>query len=285
MLDDGLHTFVSDKFLLRSAAGSPYAVCGISLDITERKRAEERLRRAEEIIEAADRTKSEFLATMSHELRTPLNVILGYTDLLIDGALGDLPAQQMDVLRRIERNSRLLFELISMVLDLNRLEAGRLSVNMKQVEVAELLDEIKAELQGLCDLSGLACGWRAAPGLPPLHTDPRKLKVVLKNLISNAVKFTEKGSITVAAEEWQEGIGFSVTDTGIGISADAQAYIFEAFRQVDGSTTRSYGGSGLGLHMVKRLLEILGGRITVESVVGQGSTFRVWMPVAPTPCG
>jgi signal transduction histidine kinase len=171
------------------------------------------------------------------------------------------------------------------VLDLNRLEAGRLSVNMKQVQGAELLDEIKAELQGLCDLSGLACGWQADPGLPPLHTDPGKLKVVLKNLVSNAVKFTEEGSITVAAEEWQGGIEFSVTDTGIGISADAQAYIFEPFRQVDGSTTRSYDGSGLGLHMAKRLLEVLGGRITVESVVGQGSTFRVWMPVAHTSCG
>src|SRR6185503_959589 len=128
-------------------------------------------------------------------------------------------------------------------------------------QVAALLSEVQAELQGLCDQSGLVCGWRVAPGLPPLHTDPGKLKVVLKNLVSNAIKFTEAGSMTVAAEEQQGGIEFSVTDTGVGIPAEAQAYIFEPFRQVDGTTARS--GSGLGLHIVQRLLEILGGRIRI----------------------
>jgi signal transduction histidine kinase len=222
---------------------------------------------------------------MSHELRTPLNVILGYTDMLLAGAIGDLPPEQMDILRRIERNSRVLFELISMVLDLNRLEAGRLPIDVKQIQVAELLAEVQAEMQGLCDQSGLASGWQVAPGLPPLHTDPGKLKVVLKNLVSNAVKFTGEGSITVAAEERQRGVEFSVTDTGIGIPVEAQAYIFEPFRQVDGSAARTYGGSGLGLHIVQRLLEVLGGRVTVDSVVGHGSTFRVWLPVAYTPRG
>jgi len=144
--------------------------------------------------------------------------------------------------------------------------------------VAELLAEIKGEMQGLCKQSGLTCGWQVAPGLPPLYTDPGKLKVVLKNLVSNAVKFTEEGSITVAAEERQGGVEFRVIDTGIGIPAEAWSYIFEPFRQVNGSTARPYGGSGLGLHIVRRLLDVLGGRITVDSVVGQGSTFCVWIP-------
>jgi len=268
---------------LRDAHGRIIGASKIARDITERKRAEEALRRAKEAAEAADRTKSEFLSTMSHELRTPLHVILGYTDMLLDGAVGDLPSQQMEIVRRIERNSRVLFDLINMVLDLNRLETGGLPVDVRSVQAAILFAEVQAELQGLCDQSGLACLWRVAPGLPPFHTDPGKLKVVLKNLVSNAVKFTEEGSITVAAEERQGGIEFSVTDTGIGIPAEAQAYIFEPFRQVDGATARASGGSGLGLHIVQRLLEILGGRIRVESVVGHGSTFRVWLPMGYTP--
>ena len=268
---------------LRDARGRIIGASKIARDITERKRAEEAVRRAKEAAEAADRIKSEFLATMSHELRTPLHVILGYTDMLLDGAVGDLPSQQMDIVRRIERNSRVLFDLINMVLDLNRLETGGLPVEVRSVQAAVLFAEVQAELQGLCDQSGLACLWRVAPGLPPFHTDPGKLKVVLKNLVSNAVKFTEEGGITVAAEEQQGGIEFSVTDTGIGIPAEAQAYIFELFRQGDGARARAHGGSGLGLHIVRRLLEVLGGRIRVESVVGQGSTFRVWLPMAYTP--
>jgi PAS domain S-box-containing protein len=268
---------------LRDARGRIIGASKITRDITDRKRAEEAVRRAKEAAEAADRLKSEFLSTMSHELRTPLHVILGYTDMLLDGAVGDLPSQQMDIVRRIERNSRVLFDLITMVLDLNRLETGGLPVDVRSVQAAALLSEVQAELQGLCGQSGLACTWRVAPGLPPFHTDPGKLKVVLKNLVSNAVKFTEAGSVTVAAEEQQGGIEFSVTDTGIGIPAEAQAYIFEPFRQGDGATARAYGGSGLGLHIVRRLLEVLGGRIRVESVVGQGSTFRVWLPMAYTP--
>jgi len=270
---------------LRDIRGIIIGASKIARDITERKRAEEAVRRAKEAAEAADRIKSEFLATMSHELRTPLHIILGYTDMLLDGAVGDLPSQQMEIVRRIERNSRVLFDLINMVLDLNRLETGGLPVDVRSVQAAILFAEVQAELQGLCDQSGLVCLWRVAPGLPPFHTDPGKLKVVLKNLVSNAVKFTAEGSVTIAAEEQQGGIEFSVTDTGIGIPAEAQAYIFEPFRQGDGATARAHGGSGLGLHIVRRLLEVLGGRIRVESVVGQGSTFRVWLPMAYTPRG
>ena len=147
--------------------------------------------------------------------------------------------------------------------------------------MADLVAEIWTETQGLYEQSGLTCRWQVEGNVLPLCTDPGKLKVVLKNLVSNAVKFTQAGAITVAAYEWREGVEFSVTDTGIGIPPEARTSIFEPFWQGDSSDTRSYSGSGLGLHIVQRLLDLLGGRVTVESEVGQGSTFRVWVPREP----
>jgi len=181
-------------------------------------------------------------------------------------------------LRRIDHNTRILCELISMVLDLNRLDAGRMPIERKEVSIPQLMADLKAELQGLCEQSGLAWVWHLAESLPMLQTDVGKLKVILKNLVGNAVKFTPTGSITVAVARSAGGVEFRVTDTGIGIPVSAQTVIFEPFRQVDGSDTRAYSGSGLGLHIVQRLLEVLGGRITVESELGHGSTFRVWLP-------
>jgi PAS domain S-box-containing protein len=281
---DGREVPIADSGApIRGQDGHVYGAVLVFRDITEQHYIEAALVSAKEAAEAADRLKSEFLATMSHELRTPLNIILGYTDMLIEGGVGELPSPQLDILRRIDRNSRVLFDLISMVLDLNRLEAGRVPVDVQAVQVPAFLAEITAELQGLCDQAGLTWRCCVAPGLPIVHTDAGKLKVILRNLLSNAVKFTPEGSLTLAATERQGGIEFRVTDTGIGIPAEAHATIFEPFRQLDGSTTRRYSGSGLGLHIVKRLLEVLGGRITVESAVGQGSTFRVWLPPRTPP--
>jgi signal transduction histidine kinase len=270
---------------IRGKDGQVYGTVLVFRDVTEQQHTEVALRQAKDAAEAADRIKSEFLATMSHELRTPLNVIVGYTDMLIEEAGGNLPPPHVDILRRIDRNSRVLCELINMVLDLNRLEAGRLPVDVKDIHVPDVLAELTAELQGLCDQSGLVCRWLVAPDLPVLQTDAGKLKVILKNLVSNAVKFTKEGSVTLAVTARQGGIEFRVTDTGIGIPTEAYATIFEPFRQLDGSDTRRYSGSGLGLHIVQRLLDVLGGHITVESAVGHGSTFRVWLPVhhAPAP--
>jgi PAS domain S-box-containing protein len=270
---------------IRDQDGRVHGAVVVFRDVTESRQAEAALRQAkeaaeaaQEAAEAANRAKSEFLATMSHELRTPLHVILGYINLLLDGGVGELSVAQVETVRRIERNAQVLFELINMVLDLNRLEAGRLPVEVAAVGVAQLLADIKGEMQGLWDQSELAVEWLVAPGLPALHTDPDKLKVVLKNLLSNAVKFTKAGSISIAAREHCGGIEISVSDTGIGIPPEALTLIFEPFRQVDSSATRRYRGSGLGLHIVQRLLELLGGTIAVESEVGRGSTFRVWMP-------
>jgi PAS domain S-box-containing protein len=259
-------------------AGQPLGFQGIYRDLTIRKQAEEALRRAKEAAEAASRSKSEFLATMSHELRTPLGIILGYTEMLLDTGSGQLGAEQADYLRRIDRSARELLDLITAVLDLSRLEAGRLPLLIQEAQVGALLQEVQAETQPLQEQSRLAFVWDVEPELPLLYTDPGKLKVVLKNLISNAVKFTKAGSVTVAARRHQGGVELRVSDTGMGIPPEALEVIFEPFRQLEHSTTRQIGGTGLGLHVVKRVLELLGGTVTVESRIGQGSTFSIWVP-------
>lgn len=263
----------------------PYTrlVRGYGRDLSTQKRKEKQLRQAKDDAEAANRAKSEFLATMSHELRTPLGVIIGYTSLLLEGTCGPLTAEQADFLRRVDTSARELLDLISAFMDVSRLEAGQLPLEVRDVYVPALLEQIKAETQGLQEQSGLVFVWQADDGLPLLHTDPGKLKTVLKNLIGNAVKFTERGSITVAAHGRSGGVEMRVTDTGRGIPQEALTLIFEPFRQLEGVQPRRYGGTGLGLHIVKRLLELLGGAIEVDSVVGQGSTFCVWMLANPPP--
>jgi signal transduction histidine kinase len=260
--------------------GQSSGIQGIARDISERKRGEETLRHATAAAQAANHAKSEFLATMSHELRTPLHVILGYTDLLLEKAFGTLSEEQAHPLRRIHSNAQELRDLITAVLAVSRLEAGRLPIEVQAVELGTLLEEVKAETQGVQEQSGLAFVWKVEGELPLLHTDAGKLKVVLKNLIGNAGKFTKEGGITIEIQGGLRGIAIKVIDTGIGIPAEARGLIFEPFRQAESSITRSQGGTGLGLHIVKRLLELLGGTVTVESEVGRGSTFRVWVPRA-----
>lgn len=250
-------------------------------DISAHKQAEEDLRQAKEAAEAATRVKSEFLAMMSHELRTPLTVILGYTGLLLGDTFGQLGEVQADSLRRIDGNAQELLDLITAVLDLSRLEAGRFPLARQETQVSAILREVQVETQHLRERMPLAFIWEVEQTLPILYTDPGKLKIVLKNLIGNAVKFTPRGSITVAAQRAREGVEICVTDTGIGIPPEAQALIFEPFWQGEASLSPRTGGTGLGLHIVKRLLGLLGGTVAVESTVGHGTTFRVWMPLCP----
>ncbi len=233
-----------------------------------------------EEVQAASRLKSDFVATMSHELRTPLNVILGYLDLVLDGDFGALGAEQEDALQRVRTSARELFELVSNTLDMGRLERGEVPVLCSEVRLADLARELADETLDLQQKAGVSVGWQIEPALPTLHTDPAKLKVVLRNLIRNAVKFTDAGSVAVHVRAHEQGVEISVADTGVGISPEVLPIIFEAFRQGESAMTRRHGGAGLGLYITRRLLDLLGGRVEVESEPGGGSTFRVVLPAS-----
>jgi len=228
---------------------------------------------------AASRLKSEFVATMSHELRTPLNVIMGYTDLLLEGAFGGLVEEQRSVLGRLQRSTRELLDLITATLDLNRLEAGKSRVTVEQVSVPELFSQLQAETAAGLDHEHLEVRWELATELPVLETDRAKLRIVLKNLIGNAIKFTQRGAVTVTADQNEGAMLFTVADTGIGIRHEDLPVIFDMFRQVEAANTRRHGGVGLGLYIVKRLLTELRGEINVESELGAGSRFHVRVPL------
>ena len=231
-----------------------------------------------EQLESANRLKSEFVATMSHEFRTPLNVILGYDDLLLDGPFGELGSEQRAAVERIGKSARELLELVNATLDVSRLEAGRMPIDVKDFSLADLLREVQSETEELRHKPEVEFRCESDPGLPALRSDPSKLKMVLKNLVVNALKFTAEGSVRLSARPLDGGVEVAIADTGIGIAPDAIPIIFQAFRQADGSASRSYGGVGLGLYIVQRLVELLGGTISVESEPGRGSTFRVWLP-------
>jgi signal transduction histidine kinase len=232
-----------------------------------------------EELERANHIKEDFVGTMSHELRTPLHIILGYTQLLLEETFGPLSAKQTNILERVDKNARELLELITATLDLSRLQTQqRLPLAVQAVSVGQLWAELEGETRQLPRKPAVRLQWHLPPELPVLHTDPTKLKMVLKNLLSNALKFTEAGTVTMSAHRRDEGVEFWVKDTGIGIAPEQVAVIFEPFRQVDSSATRRQGGVGLGLYIVRQLVEVLGGQITVESAEGRGSTFRVWVP-------
>jgi PAS domain S-box-containing protein len=235
--------------------------------------------RAVEVMADASRLKSEFVATMSHELRTPLNVILGYNEMLLDGALGEMPAAQRDSLVRADRCARELLTLITNTLDLSRLESGRDPLHCTSISLAGLTGEIELEVRNSGEKHGVRFSCDVPPDLPRIVTDRGKLKVVLKNLLSNALKFTESGHVRLVAVAVPDGLEIRIEDTGRGIPPEARQYIFDPFRQGDGSNTRIHDGVGLGLYIVRRLLEVLSGSIEVESEVGVGSTFRVRIPL------
>jgi signal transduction histidine kinase len=228
-------------------------------------------------VERARRLKIEFVATMSHELRTPLNVIMGYNDLLLEGAFGDLGEEIQGVLARTQKSARELLALITATLDLSRLESGESPPRVEPVIVRDLFEQLRAET-GTEDRPKVALDWRLGAGLPTMETDRTKLATVLRNLIDNALKFTQEGTVTVAAEPANGAVVFTVTDSGIGISEQDLPVIFELFRQVEPAHTRRHGGTGLGLYMVKRLLAQLRGEIEVKSALGEGSRFRIRIP-------
>ena len=235
--------------------------------------------RLSEQLERANRVKADFAGTMSHELRTPLNAIIGYHDLLLEGEFGDLTAAQAERVRLADQSARELRDLINTTLDVSRLERRCIPLHVEDVDLRALVQTLDAEVAAWCSKPGVRVAWRLSAAPPSVRTDPSKLKVVLKNLIHNALKFTDSGEVTVAIGAGGGRIEFEIADSGIGIAPDLLPVIFEPFRQADSSSTRSYGGVGLGLYVVQRLLDLLGGGVTVESDIGRGSRFRVWLPI------
>ena len=240
----------------------------------------ELLRRQQIGLEQASALKSQFLANMSHEFRTPLNAILGYTHMLLNGVTGAVSETQKKGLTRIDSNSRHLLALINDILDITRIEAGRMPLNVTSFAIPELVNEVMSELEPIIKRSNLEVSARAAGKLPTLKSDRQKVKQIVLNLLSNALKFTPEGSVTITAryDARSRMINIAVRDTGVGIAADDQVKVFEDFRQLDSSPARGYGGTGLGLSICRRLAQMLEGTIELESAVGRGSTFVLSLP-------
>jgi signal transduction histidine kinase len=247
-------------------------------EATAREQAEQELRKAKDITEAILQAREEFLATMSHELRTPLSVVMGYTDLLKDGEFGDLTEQQFTILKRVKKNAGDLLVLIDTLLDASHLQIGRSSATVTKFRFDEVLAEVWEETRELRETSSLEFLYDVQDAEVVCHTDVDKVKVIVRNLFSNASKFTDYGHVILRGRRKDEGVEVCVVDTGIGIEREEIPFIFMPFRKVGATRTSSRGGVGLGLYVVKNFLQLLRGTITVDSKVGCGSTFRIWLP-------
>ena len=230
-------------------------------------------------LEIVNRHKSEFLANMSHELRTPLNAILGYTELILDHIYGEVPEKIHEVLQRLEKNGRHLLNLINDVLDLSKIEAGRLTLSLNDYSMADVIQTVSTSLEPLAVEKNLSLKIDVTADLPTGKGDEQRIAQVILNLIGNAIKFTNEGGIKVKASVAKEKFRVAVTDTGPGIADTDQQKIFEEFQQVNGSSTRKKGGTGLGLSISKKIVEMHGGCIWVESAPGKGSTFLFTLPI------
>lgn len=268
--------YSTTKVPLHDLQGNVTGLVGIDRDITRRKRAEEELRQARQVADAANRAKSDFLANMSHEIRTPLNAVIGITDLLLDGDLGQVHRDYLEIIRD---SGESLMVVINDILDFSKIEAGRLELESHDFHLIDVVRNatralaLRAqgkELRLTCDLDAHLPEW--------VRGDPIRLRQVITNLVGNAIKFTPSGCVVVSVRTITESddsalLRFSVKDTGVGIPADKMDHIFQAFAQADASTTRRFGGTGLGLAICTRLIEAMGSRLGVNSRVGEGSEF------------
>jgi PAS domain S-box-containing protein len=277
----------------RIAFGGEVCLVGMGVDITERIRAEEQLKNlnaelenrvrqrtseletANEALALASRAKSQFLATMSHELRTPLNAIIGFTGTLLMKLPGPLTTEQDKQLKTIRTSSRHLLSLINDLLDLARVESGKVEMNIRPVVAQRVIEEVVTPLRPLATKKGLEFHDIAPVDDITLRTDRRALCQILINLVNNAIKFTEHGSVSIELRPSVGAVEFIITDTGIGMAADEQTRLFSPFMQIDNSSTRRYEGAGLGLHLSQKIAELLGGVITVESEPEKGSRFTL----------
>jgi len=227
----------------------------------------------------ASQHKSQFLANMSHELRTPLNAILGYTELIIDGIYGQTPEKAQAVLQRVESNGRHLLGLINDVLDLSKIEAGQLKLALADYSIKDVVYNVASAVEPLATKKQLKFRVDVTPDMPAGHGDEQKLTQVLLNLTGNAIKFTDTGEVAIKVDAVNGSFSVAIKDTGPGISAADQQKLFQQFQQADNSITKSKGGTGLGLAISKRIIELHGGSISVQSTLGQGSTFAFTLPV------
>jgi len=235
-------------------------------------------------LEAASRHKSEFLANMSHELRTPLNAIIGFSEVLDERMFGELNAKQEEYIRDILASGRHLLSLINDILDLSKVEAGRMELDLGAFHLPTLLENALTLVRERAIRRGVALGLTADPGLGDVVADERKIKQVVLNLLSNAVKFTpEGGRVEVRAAPADGVVEIAVADTGVGIAAEDQENVFEEFRQARTDAATRHEGTGLGLTLARKFVELHGGRIWVKSAPGQGSTFTFTLPVRPWP--
>jgi ammonium transporter len=279
------HILADVRFPVLDSASRVVAVAGIDIDITAQKRHEaelaELLRRVEMARDAAmdaGSAKSRFLANMSHELRTPLNAIIGFTRLVSRNS-EPLPERQVDNLSKILVSAEHLLSLIDEILDLSRVEAGEVNLDIAEVQIEEVLREVTDSLEPLVDRPRVRLGVEPGPGLPPILTDRDKVKQILLNLVSNAIKYTDDGSIAVRAQADDGRLRIAVADTGVGIPGDELGRVFDEFHRADSPTAHPRRGTGLGLTISRRLARALGGDVTVESRLGVGSTFTLDLPL------
>ena len=267
---------------LRDEEGVLHNGVAVLRNITTHKRAEEALLKAKDAAEAANRAKSQFLANMSHELRTPLNAIIGYSEMLQEQALDSGQNESIPDLQKIHSAGRHLQSLIDDILDLSKIEAGKVELFLETSDVVEVVSDVLTTIQPLVEKNGNRLEADYTPDLGLIRADMTKLRQILFNLLSNACKFTKHGTVRLEASRAVTGDGdwihFRVSDTGIGMTGEQIDRLFQEFTQVDASTTRKYGGTGLGLAISRRFSEMMGGQIFVESALGKGSTFTVRIP-------